>query len=88
MPGVVMYFSILDDADTPGSGGAQLSFSSALTDGDGAVTLQVIAGQGASGPEPLAFKVEASAGDPDPLTVPIFVTTSRACQRGDPARLP
>ncbi len=71
-----MHFSILDDADTPGSGGAQLSFSSALTDGDGKVTLQVIAGQGTSGPDPLEFKVAASAGDLDALQIPIFVTTS------------
>jgi hypothetical protein len=77
VPGVVMNFSILDDPKTPGSGGAQLSFASALTDGDGAVTLQVIAGQGASGPEPLTFKVEASAeGVADPPKIPIFVTTS------------
>ena len=71
-----MYFSILDDADTPGYGGAQLSFSGALTDGDGAVTLQVIARQGTTGPEPLKFKVEASAGDLDPVPIQIFVTTS------------
>ena len=74
--GVVMRFSILDDADTPGSGGAQLSFASALTDGNGAVTLQVIAGQGASGQDPLKFYVVASAEGVAPLLVPIFVTTS------------
>ena len=75
VPGVGMHFSILDDADTPGSGGAQLSFASALTDGDGKVTLQVIAGQGSSGPNPLEFNVAASAGDLA-LKIPIFVTTS------------
>jgi hypothetical protein len=74
VPGVVMHFSILDDADTPGSGGAQLSFASAITDGDGMVTLQVIAGQGASGQQPLTFTVQASAGDAL-LDIPIFVTT-------------
>src|ERR1700690_4256780 len=74
VPGVVMHFSILDDADTPGSGGAQLSFADAITDGDGAVTLQVIAGQGASGQNPLTFTVQASAGDAL-LDIPIFVTT-------------
>ena len=77
VPGVVMHISILDDADTPGSGGAQLSFSSALTDGDGAVTLQVIAGDGGSDQKPLTFKVEASAeGVEHPPEIPIFVTTS------------
>jgi hypothetical protein len=75
VPGVVMHFSILDDADSPTSGGAQLSFSTALTDGDGAVTLEVIAGNGASEQKPLKFKVEASAGDIYPLDIPIFVTT-------------
>ena len=82
VPGMVMSFSILDEPDTPGSGGAELSFASALTDGDGAVTLQVIAGQGASGQEPLKFEVRASVRDVDPLKdpihldVPIFVTTN------------
>ena len=74
VPGAVMHFSIVDEADTPGSGGAQLSFSSALTAGDGAVALQVIAGQGASG-QKLEFKVEASTGEVL-LPIPIFVTTS------------
>jgi hypothetical protein len=75
VPGAVMYFSILDNADTPGSGGAQLSFSSALTDDDGMVTLQVIAGKLAATQKPLEFKVEASAGTASPLDIPIFVTT-------------
>ena len=75
VPGAVMYFSILDNADTPGSGGAQLSFSSALTDDDGMVALQVIAGRLAATQKPLEFKVEASAGTAPPLDIPIFVTT-------------
>ena len=75
VPEVPMHFSILDDANTPGSGGAQLSFSSAITDSAGSVTLEVIAGEGATEQNPLKFKVEASAGDADPLDIPIFVTT-------------
>ena len=75
VPGAVMDFSIVDDPKTPGSGGAQLSFSSAITDDDGAVTLQVIAGQGLSEEKPLAFKVRASAGDAPTLDIPIFVTS-------------
>jgi hypothetical protein len=75
VPGAVMDFSIVDDPKTPGSGGAQLSFSSAITDDDGAVTLQVIAGQGLSKEKPLAFKVRASAGDAPTLDIPIFVTS-------------
>ena len=71
VPGVVLHFSILDDAD---SGGAQLSFSSALTDTDGTVTLQVIAGKGPAGPKPLRFTVQASAENADPLPIPIFIT--------------
>jgi len=73
VPNVVMYFSILDDSSTNGDGGAQLSLSSAITDSDGAVTLQVIAGQGASEQTPL-FTVQASAGDAL-LDIPIFITT-------------
>ncbi len=82
VPGMVMSFSIIDEEDTPDSGGARLSFASALTDGDGAVTLQVIAGKEAAGQEPLKFEVRASVRDVDPLKdpihldVPIFVTTN------------
>jgi len=75
VPGAVMNFAIVDDPNTPGSGGARLSFSSAITDDDGAVTLQVIAGQGLTKEKPLTFNVEASAGHLDPLPVPIFVTS-------------
>lgn len=75
VPGVVMHFSILGDADAPDAGGAKLSFSSAVTDSDGAVTLQVIAGQGATEQNPLTFRVEASAGDAPVLDILIFVTT-------------
>jgi len=75
VPGAVMHFSIVDDPNTPGSGGAQLSSSSAITDDDGAVTLQVIAGQGLTKQKPLAFKVRASAGDAPTLDIPIFVTS-------------
>ena len=75
VPGAVMNFAIVDDPNTPGSGGARLSFSSAITDDDGAVTLQVIAGQGLTQAKPLTFNVQASVGDLDPLPVPIFVTS-------------
>lgn len=75
VPGAVIHFSIVDDPNTPGSGGAQLSFSSAITDDDGAVTLQVIAGQGLTKQKPLAFEVRASAGDAPSLDIPIFVTS-------------
>jgi hypothetical protein len=74
-PDAVVSFAILDDADTPGSGGARLSFSSALTDDEGVVTLQVIAGKLGAAQKPLEFKVEASAGSAPPLDIPIFVTT-------------
>jgi hypothetical protein len=74
--GAVVHFSILDDMHTPGSGGARLSCSSAITDDDGAVTLQVIAGQGITEQKPLTFKVEASVGDVQPMDVPIFVTSA------------
>jgi hypothetical protein len=70
-----MHFTIVDDPNTPGSGGARLSSSSAIADDDGAVALQVIAGQGLTKQKPLAFNVEASAGKVDPLKVPIFVTS-------------
>jgi hypothetical protein len=76
VPGAVMNFAIVDDPNTPGSGGARLSFSSAITDNDGAVTLQVIAGQGLTKEKPLTFNVEASAGDVQPVDVPIFVTSA------------
>ena len=76
VPGAVMNFAIVDDPNTPGSGGARLSFSSAITDDDGAVTLQVIAGQGLTKEKPLTFNVKASAGDVQPLDVPIFVTSA------------
>jgi hypothetical protein len=75
VPGAVMHFAIVDDPNTPGSGGAQLSFPSAISDDDGAVTLQVIAGQGLSKEKPLAFKVRASVGDAPALDIPIFVTS-------------
>jgi len=74
-PGAIMNFSIVDDPASLGSGGARLSFSSALTDDNGRVTLQVIAGTGAPDRKPLKFKVEASAGSVRPLSIPIFVTT-------------
>jgi hypothetical protein len=75
VPGAVIHFTIVDDPNTPGSGGARLSFSNAITDDDGAVTLQVIAGQGLTKEKPLTFNVQASVGNVDPLPVPIFVTS-------------
>ena len=75
VPGAVIHFSLLDDADTPGSGEAKLSFPTALTDGDGLVTLQVIAGRGASEQKPLSFKVQASAGGDAHAETLVFVTT-------------
>jgi hypothetical protein len=76
VPGAVMRFAILADPATPDSGGARLSFSSAITDDAGNVTLQVIAGQDSGDQKPLKFMVQASADHvTDPPEIPIFVTT-------------
>jgi hypothetical protein len=74
VPGAVMSFSILDNDDTPGSGGARLSLSSGLTDEQGWVILQVIAGAGSEESKPLSFSLRASAGDVVSI-LPIFVTS-------------
>jgi hypothetical protein len=73
VPDAVMNFEILD-INTPGSGGAKLSLSSGLTDEQGAVTLQIIAGTGSDDQKPLAFKVRASVAD-RACIVPVFVTS-------------
>jgi hypothetical protein len=75
VPDAVMNFVIMDDRETPGSGGAHLSFSTSLTDSDGAVTLEVIAGHGAIDQRPLTFNVHASAKSVA-LDLPIFITSS------------
>lgn len=72
--GAVISFAIVDKPETPGSGGAKLSLSSGLTDEQGLVTLQVIAGAGSEDAKPLAFSVNASAGQRS-FILPIFVTS-------------
>lgn len=74
VPDTVMNFEILDDNKTPGSGGARLSLSSGLTDEQGAVTLQIIAGKGSDDQKPLVFNVRASA-DNRAKKLPVFVTS-------------
>ncbi|HXU83658.1 MAG TPA: hypothetical protein VN914_19830 [Polyangia bacterium] len=71
--GRVIQFSIVDDPGTPGdeAAGATLSFDRAVTDGDGAVTLQIIVG-----PTPTMFRVRASAPRAASLEVTVFVTTA------------
>jgi hypothetical protein len=72
VPDAVINFTILDK-DTPGSGGAQLSMSSGLTDEQGWVVLQVFAGAGSTGQKPLSFYLYAAAGDVT-AKLPIFIT--------------
>jgi hypothetical protein len=74
VPDTVMNFEILDKQKTPGSGGARLSLSSGLTDEQGAVTLQIIAGTGSDDQKPLVFSVRASAGK-RAKELPVFVTS-------------
>ncbi len=72
--GSIIRFSILDSKETPGSGGARLSQSSGLTDENGSVTLQIIAGTGSDAAKPLSFSVQASAGNLSKV-LPVFVTS-------------
>jgi hypothetical protein len=69
----IIQFSIIDDPATPGdeAAGATLSFSRAVSDGNGQVTLQIIAG-----PTPTTFRVRASAPRAPDLEVVVFVTTA------------
>jgi hypothetical protein len=73
VPGRVIQFSIVDDPGTPGdeAAGATLSFDRAVSDSDGVVTLQIIAG-----PTPTMFRVRASAPRAPEVEVTVFVTTA------------
>jgi hypothetical protein len=74
--GRIIQFSILDDPGKPGNeaAGATLSFDRGITDGAGAVTMQIIAG-----PTATEFRLRASATRAPDLDVTVFVTnTTRA----------
>jgi hypothetical protein len=75
VPGAAMRFSIIDDDETPGSGGAQLSFLNSLTDSDGTIILQILAGKGRTEQQPLTFSLRAAA-ETLVLDVPIFITSN------------
>src|SRR5689334_8436578 len=72
VPERVIQFSIVDDPGTPGdeAAGATLSSDRGVSDGNGVVTLQIIAG-----PTPTTFRVRASAPRAPALEVIVFVTT-------------
>lgn len=72
VPDRVIQFALLDDPDTPGTGarGATLGMDRGVTNQDGRVVLQVVAGLAA------VFRVRASAARAPDLEVVVFVTTS------------
>jgi hypothetical protein len=73
VPERVIQFAIADDPGTPGdeAAGATLSFDRAVSDNNGVVTLQIIAG-----PTPTMFRVRASAPRAPSLEVVVFVTNA------------
>jgi hypothetical protein len=70
MAGRIIRFSIIDDPAKPGddAAGATLSYDSGVTDSEGAVTLQIIAG-----PQPTTLPVRASTGGAPTLEVTVSV---------------
>jgi hypothetical protein len=71
VPERIIQFSIVDDPGKPGddAAGATLSYDRGVTDGNGAVSLQIIAG-----PQATMFAVRASATRAPPLEVIVLVT--------------